>query len=55
MNGRFQSGEKGQGLVEYGLILGFVGLAAVWVTSFAGVSISGMFADVVASISGVSQ
>ncbi len=44
--------EKGQGLVEYALILGLIAVAAVVALQAMGVSVTDMFADIVGKLGG---
>jgi len=44
---RFVTEEKGQGMTEYGLILGLVALAAVGIMATMGDEIKGKFEDVI--------
>lgn len=49
---QFFTEEKGQGMTEYGLILGLIALAAVGVMGFFGEQIQAKFAEVAKKLTG---
>lgn len=49
LQGKFRN-EKGQGMVEYGLILGFVALAAFGTLSLLGPVVAGVFTAITAEL-----
>lgn len=54
-NNRFWFEESGQGLAEYGLIIGLISLVAILALTSSGTSISGMFETISSKLDSTSS